>query len=341
MIFKKISSLYNRIKSNDVVFFEEQFMYGHRESILSFFKKINTSLTNQHILSGSIDHGWAYDENLWLLRKRNLQLADRYVWNSRHSKLLKNKAKTIPVGSPWLYMLANLDINPKNVLEKLPKTNKVVIFPSHNLSYSNLNIIDAIEGYEKHINENSNVVVCLFWLDFCDPKNIKYFEAKGWKVECAGYTTRPANPKDNVGGRPNFLLELFEILKDADLFITSDAGTGMFYAMSLGAKIQYLPNVHSLKHLDDQRIYKEVKIDGFFETGFDWVNYYFPELIDTKVSPRNFIDKSWDELGYQDFLKNISNSRIKWIKRDTGESAMEIYSTRLNEIRKTLESKEI
>ena len=98
----------------------------------TYFMK-NEKLSHNSIIEGSIDHSWAYDENLWKLRKRNLRQANRYVWNERQENLLAKLARTTAVGSPWLYMLDNLGLSKNEIQGQLPKiknktrvTNKII-----------------------------------------------------------------------------------------------------------------------------------------------------------------------------------------------------------------------
>lgn len=100
-MFKKLSNHYKRVFTPDVVYYEEQFMYGHREALLHFSQENNSKLDNTNILLGSIDHGWYYSESIWKLRTKNpFKLANRYVWNDRQSELSNSTYRTVAVGLP-------------------------------------------------------------------------------------------------------------------------------------------------------------------------------------------------------------------------------------------------
>jgi hypothetical protein len=107
---KKIQSILNRIFTNDKNYFFEQFMYGHREILLSYIKLKIPNISSSSLLKGGIAHGWAPDEQIWKVRNRNLSLAPRLVWNSRNQDYVFSGSKNLSVGSPWLYLLKILNI---------------------------------------------------------------------------------------------------------------------------------------------------------------------------------------------------------------------------------------
>ena len=334
---RKFLNIVNRVKSSDKIFFEEQFMYGHREILLSYSKQHNNLLTHSSILKGSIDHAWAFNENLWKLRNRNLTRADRYVWHKRQKILLSSLADVVPVGAPWLYMLNQIGINPKNVEKKLPKEkNKVLIFPSHNLDGDiKLDLTTSMNSFKSRITPNSKVTVCLFWLDFIDPMVRHFYAKENWEIVCAGYCPRGKTADSIHGGRQNFLLELFKIMSDVDIFLTDDLSTGALYAMSLGARIQYFESENTL-NWEETSLWREKKsnpLPGFFRTPREWFRSHFPEVFETDTRPTQFIEFSWNTLGYEAFLDNVDGKKFKWVESsEVNKQSLNLYSQSLQQI---------
>lgn len=331
----KLREFIRRMKESDRIYFEEQFMYGHREILLNYSRNFNNDLSLGHILNGSIDHGWAYNEMIWKLRKRNLREANRYVWNYRHENLVSPVANVKAVGAPWIYMLSDLGLTPSNIERNLPKkVNKIVIFPSHNTNSSiRFDHLDVIDLFESRVPPNSAVIVCLFWLDFCDPQIRKAYLNKGWSVECAGYVSRGNFPDSIHGGRPTFLLSLFEILKDANIVFTNDIATGMFYSLSLGAKISYFTNYPTMLYETLTTNKNENRLPGFFDKPSDWAKEYFPDIFSTELHPKPFLDFSWSELGYDAFRDNLNATKFNWVKGDSNPEALIMYAEHLAKIK--------
>jgi hypothetical protein len=345
-MLKKLGSYYKRLFTSDVVYYEEQFMYGHREALLHFSRKNNSKLDDTSILLGSIDHGWYYSESIWKLRTRNpFKFANRYVWNDRQSELSNSAYRTVAVGAPWLYMLNNLGLDPTNIEVRLPKSkNKVIVFPGHNTGYLfSFDLLASIEEFKYLIPKNSEVTVCLFWLDFCDPFIRKAYQKQGWKVESVGATLRGFQPDILNGGRPTVLIEMFSLLKDASLFITDDISTGLFYALSLNLTVQFI-ETQSLKNfnktwINHQKNYNPKALKnrkGFYSTAIDWATNYFHEIFETTTHPSKFLDFSWGELGYEAFKRNPMGEKFVWIPNRTKGDSLLKYSKRIEEERSSL-----
>ena len=65
MFISKIYNAVKRLKTSDLLYFEEQFMYGHREILLHYCMQKTPKLSSNMILNGSINHGFSYQENMW------------------------------------------------------------------------------------------------------------------------------------------------------------------------------------------------------------------------------------------------------------------------------------
>lgn len=242
-------------------------------------------------------------------------------------------------------MLNNLGLDPSNIEVRLPKSkNKVIIFPGHNTGFLfSFDLIGSIEEFKSLIPKNSEVTVCLFWLDFCDPSIRNAYQKQGWKVESVGATIRGSQPDALNGGRPTVLIEMFNLLKDASLFITDDISTGLFYALSLNLTVQFI-ETQSLKNFNEAWINYQRSSNpkalknrkGFYSTGIDWASNYFNEIFETKTHPRKFLDFSWGELGYEAFKRNLKGEKFVWIPNQTKEDSLLKYSNRLDEERCSL-----
>jgi hypothetical protein len=330
----KIKNILIRINQSDLEYYEEQFMYGHREILLNYFIK-KEKLRENFIIEGSIDHAWAYDENLWKLRKRNLKKSNRYVWNERQQTLLMKLAKTTAVGSPWIYLLDSLGLSKNKILTQLPKTkNKVLIIPGHNAIDSNKDFKKTIEDLKNVASFSQNVIVSLYWIDYLDPQVRSIYRDLGWEVVCAGYVPRKKVSTSTIGGRQNFLLEFFDYAKDVEFIITDDFSTGALYALSLGAKIIYIPLEESINHMEIQRKFRMKKHnDGFFGTPNDWILHYKPELLNTLSNPKMLIDFAWNELGEKSFHINKGKNKIIWKSSKLDNMSLRKYQKRLLEIK--------
>jgi hypothetical protein len=335
----KITNIFKRVTSTDLDFFEEQFRYGHREILLSYARLQNSQIDENAILDGSIDHGWAPHENKWILRKKNLRFANRYVWNEKRLENYSKKNRAVAVGAPWLYLLASLEISKENVEEKLKKTkNKVVLIPGHsNLSDCNHKILSQVLSMQKSIPSNSNVTVSLYWVDYLNVSLREEIEELGFKVFCAGFVPVVPYQDTEVAGRPSFLLELFDLLSDAELVVVSELSTAGFYAMSLGAKICFAPPPNTpwpINSKAGQTPLSEPKSNiQFFQNTSEWINSKFPIFYSTHELPKSFVEFAWDELGEKSFIKNPHGLKFVWKTAKVRTESLRIYETRILEIK--------
>lgn len=336
---KKIESVLKRISTSNLNFFEEQFRYGHREILLNYSLSKNVNLKTNSILAGGLEHGWAPGALRWVLRKRNLTYAYRYIWHERRLINYRKKENAIAVGAPWLYMLSDLGLDQKSILDKLPKRkDKVVIFPSHHtLVPVRIDIISELHKFKNRISKDSEVIVCLFWLDFCNPIIREEIEKMGWNVFSAGIVSSVPYHDTSHGGRPNFLLELFSLLKDAELIVVSGVGTAMFYGLSLGAKVQYIQADNPIDHwgLPDTGLQK-INIPGFYDSNLQWLKFNIPEIFKTEQKPEQFIKAAWEELGVKSYQANINSDKFNWISCNVNQDALLVYQNRLTSIKAKL-----
>jgi len=264
--------------------------------------------------------------------------AKRYVWNDRQVIGHGQSSSVVATGAPWLYLLNDLGLTPLNIITKLEKNpKKIIIFPGHNVGvHAKYNIKETLENYMFAIPLGSQVTVCLFWMDFCDPETRRGISELGWQVETVGYVPRLPVPDSTQGGRQNFLLELFNLFSDANLILTDNLSTGLFYALSLNVQVMYIPTKQMVEYeteVNGIMGITGIRSKGFFNSEKLWIQEYFPEILKTKAEPNKFLEFAWNQLGYKNFLENESGIKFKWIKSEPDQKALDLYRRRLNSIK--------
>jgi hypothetical protein len=334
---KQFLNIIRRILTKNIDFYEEQFRYGHREVLLHYSQKKLPNLLPNLILQGSIDHGWAPHENIWKMRKKNFNYANRYVWKESRVNNYSKRNKAIAVGAPWLYMLADLGITKENVELKLPKkTNKVIIFPGHSdISNANTSLLKQVGEMKNRIPVGSDATVCLYWVDYLNPILRKEIENLDLKVFCAGFVSQIPYQDTNIAGRPNFLLELFDLLKDAELVVVSELATASFYAMTLGSRICYVSQETSSSWQSHNNLSKNENqlTNNFFASTSEWINKYMKTLYSTYDTPQSFVDFAWTELGLDSFNLNSNAEKFIWETATVNLNSLATYEERLNKIK--------
>lgn len=308
----KVTVGFDRIKKNDLAYFEEQFMYGHREILLNYIYKNRIDFPNNSYLQAGLAHGWAPHFEIWKLRKKSLVSAPRFVWNSPHSHKQNLKYGQIPIGSPWLYMLLTLGLKPGDIAE-LPVTDQRInlVMPYHSEGLRIKKISDQALHYKSFLNP-AETTVCLFWNDFCDPTNRSTFLNLGFKIECVGYPYR-VNESYKIGSpRTFFLINLIKLMLEHRTYITDSISTSFFYAASLGKEVV----------VNGDKIAKEFLLNFTLpvnqlgakdsSSGDEWLlkNQHFISLDKSKLRLNNL--KSWEELGFQFILNPEELTKLPW-----------------------------
>jgi len=311
---------------HDDEYFDEQFMYGHREVLMHDSLKQRYMKSGDYILAAGLQHGWLPEEGIWRLRKKNLQRAPRYVWNSRWENLLPTSTKNKAIGAPWLYLLRSLGLNQDIVKVKRFAEKKYLIFPGHSgLSFSK-NFVEQAK-YFGSICDPSSSTVCLFWLDYCNSTYRRAFENEGFVVECVGFgSARKSDAKYNDSDRVVYLLNLFEMMIKHEILVTDEFSSGALYALSLGLKIKYAPNYISRNFTS--KVIKNIRsdTDGFYKTDSDWVLNFAPEILGTNLKPSVFIELAWTELGFDSMLTSKQIASLDWIPYKGVANYNESYS---------------
>jgi len=311
-IQKKLLNVFERIKQDDLNYFEEQFLYGHREILLNYIMVNGHKISEQSYLQGGLAHGWAPNYEVWKLRKRNLMPAHRYIWKDSVFVPNSSKYNQIPIGAPWLYLLLSLKIT-SGIRAELPVVGKRenLVIPYHSLG-TNLKKINQQAAHFKKFIDPKKSTVCLFWLDFCDQQNRKAYKDLGFEVECVGYSHRVHNSYLIGNPRTFFLINLLTLMLEHRNVITDSISTPVFYAGSLGKNIVIAENQIAKEYSEsfDSIIQKIAKEDVGSSTEWLRRNNLFQNPSNENLFLLNF--KCWEELGLN-YLKNpLELSDLDW-----------------------------
>lgn len=218
----------------------EQFAYGHREVLLA-----SNKLDPSGLFLASIPHGWGPDvpgRPYPKVFKRSLSEYPILAWSSRTSADLKARGYKfpIPTGSPWAHLLSSLGLNSikESSSSKATDSNSSLYFPSHSIPggehYHNFNLKRVLSDISP-----TNLTVCLFWLDFINPRVRNYYSQFNCELVCVGYkgSTGFDIPWAPVGGREMFLPNLLELMERHDTIILETVSTPFWYATSLKKNI--------------------------------------------------------------------------------------------------------
>ena len=302
----------DRIKKNDLNYFEEQFMYGHREVLMNYINENGIDFPSNSYLQAGLAHGWAPNFEIWKLRKKSLARAPRFVWNSPHSHKQNLKYGQIPIGSPWLYMLITLGLKPGDIAE-LPVSDQRInlVMPYHSEGLRIKKISDQALHYKSFLNP-AETTICLFWNDFCDPTNRSTYLNLGFKIECVGYPHRVSDSYRIGSPRTFFLLNLIKLILEHRTYFTDSISTSFFYAASLGKEVVVNGDKIAKEFLLDFALPSDRLSAKDSSSGDEWLlkNKHFVSLDKSKLSLVS--QKSWNELGFQFILSPEELTKLPW-----------------------------
>jgi hypothetical protein len=301
------------MKTTDQEYFYEQFMYGHREILLAYARNADPSLSPSSILNGGLQHGWAGDANIWRVRNRNLSPAPRYVWEKRFEIGLPKSTKNRAIGAPWLYLLDLLGIE-KGVEYNINNSGdkkEFLIFPGHNMWNTNKPVADQARAFYE-IAEGKTATVCLYWIDFLQPRVRKAYEDLGFNLECVGYLGSPTSSLQSNVGRTDFLLELVRLMLSHRTIIADDFSSGVLYGATLGLDIMFMDDARTRKHDEALSKNRDDSQIGFFSTSNEWLDNYLPEIYLTRDNGMKFVDFSYKELGLKSLLTENEVAELAW-----------------------------
>ncbi len=293
--------------------YNEQFAYGHREILLEY-----SELPSDLIFKAIIPHGKIMPHALdpivpsydILDGSEILQLLWRDDSSNEARKLGILNVK--PIGSPYLYALANKNQSISTTIKNLQMLSRDykwslnehqdVLETSHKVLYL------PLHGWEGDVHKHAvpedfllrkidpkRVKVCLGFLDFCDPEVRKIYIDLGWQLTCAG-ARDSLIVNSPAGGRRKFLYQLTEIFDDADFIVANEFTTGLFYAAARGKSIGILPttNRHEVTYSSWE------SIENFHDT-LSLQREILPWLWGEKVLPQRMMSDMATALGVESF----------------------------------------
>lgn len=307
---RKLINLKHLLLDPNFQIFEEQFMYGHRELLLNYSGLIDSCEANSKlILEAGLQHGWLPDAGIFRSRGKDLRIKPRFVWNKRWQKDYPKMQSNLSIGSPWLYLIRkNLPYYQSKI-----KDNKdsVLILPSHSVLGIPKDLKSMVANFDNLTIGYKRKIVCLYWVDFVNPQVFSEFSKFGFEIYCAGFgNPRGKYPYSDDAGRSTYLMNLLEIFLKSGVVISNQIQTGVFYALSLGMKLQYVPIENENLQIDKPHIGSEV--EGFHSTTESWISEYAPEFFDSINRPMNFQELALNELGADSILSKSQAAELPW-----------------------------
>ena len=255
----------DRSLSGPIVEFSEQFLYGHREILVSY-----SGLDAKALIKGSVEHGWALDSGRGikkLLGGRFLYLS----WSSaRVARSAISEDTTVAIGAPFIYahsLVANqIDaFKESNVKEE----NRILFFPVHGNEFSQQNPQSQIALFREKYNPKK-ATVCLYWVEYINPIIYDLYKEAGFKIVCAGFSGQMEHTGlgysarrlagSPIGGSPNFILQTIAMMTTHDKIVFGGLGSALFYASYLNKDIDMLHKYLTTTFLD---------MDSEFGTSFE------------------------------------------------------------------------
>lgn len=336
-LFLKFTSIIDRLKKSNLAYFEEQFMYGHREILLNFAIQDKGDLGSKSYFSAGLSHGWAPNFEVWKVRDRTLKKKPRYVWNSpTHIKDFE-KFRQVPIGAPWLYLLKSLGMV-EGTVASLPivDNRKNLIVPFHSQGTEIQSFHKQIEHYKSVVNPQETTV-CLFWLDFCDPLNRKIFQDAGFNLECVGYSHRVDNSYQIGRPRTFFLLNLLELMLRHRLYITDTISTSFFYAAALGKNLKLAQDqtAKEFSNRFDKLVHRINKNEAI--NGNEWLLNNYDLIQNGELSTKQTNSRAWQELGAKHILSGREIGNLSWESSDKIPDHMGVFVDKIHEIKSRIE----
>ena len=272
--------------SGPLVEFSEQFLYGHREILMSY-----AGFDDKAMIKGSIEHGWALDSGKGIRKFPN----GRYLYLSwseaRINRSGMNDPKTIAIGAPFIYAHSQVETILKefsNYPKKLDR--ETLFFPVHGTEHSQQNAVSQINLFSEHY-EPSRSTVCLYWIEYVNPEIYNHYLNAGFKIVCSGFSGQMEHTGlgysarrlagSPIGGRQNFTLNTLGIFGTYQNIVFGGVGTGLFYAAFLKKNITLLHKYLNTSYLD-----MDYEWGNSFDNNIDEMRYvtYIADQMECKFS---------------------------------------------------------
>lgn len=221
--------------------YREQFMYGHREILLSA-----AGLDGTCLLLGNIQHGFEplVRYGTRPLPRYGLRKGSQWVWRPENAQAARSRgvSHVHAIGAPWLYLRRALQSS-EGALADSAAANYAIFMPQHLDQYSTPSyharaLVQASQTAEA-LDAKCSLVI-LHAHDFMRQGIRAVYESTGIRVACAGWTDEPASnipPWADIGDRAKFLPNLYSHFREHGTLITSGVGSHVMYAASLGMRI--------------------------------------------------------------------------------------------------------
>lgn len=299
----------DRALSGPIVEFSEQFLYGHREILVSY-----AGLDARSMIKGSIEHGWALDSGKGIKKL----MGGRYLYLSWSSARVARSGisdrRTIGIGAPFIYahsILANQIESYKK--SKTSTGSGILFFPVHGNEYSQQNPQSQIALFKEKYNPSGSTV-CLYWVEYINPSIYNLYKEAGFAIVCAGFSGQMEHTGlgysarrlagSPIGGRPNFILQTIAMMTTHRKIVFGGLGTAVFYAAYLGKEIDLLHKYLTSTFLDMDSEYGtsfEAHPQEFRYVSFV-ANYMGCEFSEIDYSSEKFLSLANQELGVKDML---------------------------------------
>jgi len=282
--------------------YADQFHYGNREVILR-----SLGLADNVYFKGRLQHGFIPNltwENYFKSIKNSLPISRTppfFAWNEAIAESCQRwGGMSYAIGSPWAHLLKkvpNLEKPPRNELEDV-----TALFPNH--SYAGHSIDNLLDHTYINPFRGKKLVTCLYWSDFVNPKIKNYYESFSDFVVCCGYrgSSGIEIPWDDLGGRIDFLPNLYGILEKVGRVLVEEVSSMFWYGASLGKELVVLSDSshYRVRDNDGERIDTYSSYDIAKQSGLE--NFSINKVLN---QDREIFEQSLKILGFD----KIDNAR--------------------------------
>lgn len=134
--------------------------------------------------------------------------------------------------------------NPENFAtnNNIQKRRKIFVVPhsptSQRFERNKIELLDSFKNWIGPLAANNSTIL-LHWADFLDREYTESLASLNIRIECAGYGghANSLSSYNLVGGRPQFLRALYNLLSNCNELHILEPGTTSYYAASLGVEL--------------------------------------------------------------------------------------------------------
>ena len=214
-----------RILNVDTILQIENNVYGH-SAILRNYAGVDTNF----IIPGILQHGWNMGAGFGYVEDRS-DLLHKYVWSKINIDRIKssNAARYQIVGSPWIYLPTDLEID-KKIAELC--SNRKLVFTHHQTNSEKHDLgafAELITRWKSEIG--SNTVFCLHPSDYYDSQVANLFKENNLLTVTMG--KKGVLPHHD----PTFLYKLKAAITVCNEVVVNEIGTPVLYAGHMNKKI--------------------------------------------------------------------------------------------------------